>query len=113
MINRTKAICLQNVNGQLGNKDTTGKTGGSGGGKALGGPVPANMSYLVGENGPELFTPGVGGTITPNNQLSRPRAGVDGGSGNETIHVPIVIGGRVIEDLWIEGRELAIRRGRA
>jgi hypothetical protein len=26
--------------------------------------------------------------------------------------MPIVIGGRVIEELWITGRDLAIRRGR-
>ncbi len=37
-----------------------------GGGKALGGPVKAGTSYLVGEKGPELFTPGMTGNITPN-----------------------------------------------
>jgi len=38
-----------------------------GGGKAMGGPVDAGTSYLVGENGPEIFTPGPGGgNITPN-----------------------------------------------
>lgn len=40
-----------------------------GGGKAVGGPVGAGTTYLVGENGPELFTPGFSGNITPNNQL--------------------------------------------
>jgi len=39
------------------------------GGKANGGPVAAGGSYLVGERGPEIFTPGIGGgTITPNSQ---------------------------------------------
>ena len=42
--------------------------------RALGGPVSNTNSYLVGENGPELFTPNVGGKITSN-----------GGSGGTTI----------------------------
>jgi hypothetical protein len=37
-----------------------------GGGKAAGGPVYSDQTYLVGENGPELFTPGASGRITPN-----------------------------------------------
>ena len=38
-------------------------------GRALGGPVMAGESYVVGENGPELFTPQVSGGITPNTAL--------------------------------------------
>lgn len=38
------------------------------GGRAWGGPVLAGNSYMVGENGPELFTPFVGGKIIPDNQ---------------------------------------------
>jgi hypothetical protein len=34
--------------------------------RALGGPVSNTNSYLVGENGPEVFTPNVGGKITSN-----------------------------------------------
>jgi hypothetical protein len=45
-----------------------------GGGKAAGGPVRSGTSYLVGERGPELFTPSGSGMITPNNRL------VSGGS---------------------------------
>jgi hypothetical protein len=37
--------------------------------RAVGGPVSADRSFLVGERGPEIFTPGVGGFITPNNRL--------------------------------------------
>jgi hypothetical protein len=40
-----------------------------GGGKAIGGPVRGGTSYLVGERGPELFTPSSSGSITPNNKL--------------------------------------------
>lgn len=34
--------------------------------RAMGGPVTAGRSYLVGENGPEIFTPSQTGGITPN-----------------------------------------------
>jgi hypothetical protein len=34
--------------------------------RALGGPVSNTNSYLVGERGPEVFTPNVGGKINPN-----------------------------------------------
>jgi len=37
--------------------------------KAAGGPVRGGGSYLVGERGPELFSPGVSGMITPNHAL--------------------------------------------
>lgn len=36
------------------------------GARAMGGPVTSGKSYLVGENGPEIFTPGSSGGITPN-----------------------------------------------
>lgn len=37
-----------------------------GGGRALGGPVDAGTSYMVGERGPELFIPTQAGRIEPN-----------------------------------------------
>jgi hypothetical protein len=37
--------------------------------KALGGPVMGGNTYLVGEQGPELFTPSSAGNITPNHAL--------------------------------------------
>jgi TP901 family phage tail tape measure protein len=39
-------------------------------GKASGGPVSSGRTYLVGEEGPELFKPRTGGTIVPNNALA-------------------------------------------
>jgi hypothetical protein len=51
-----------------------------GGGKAMGGPVKLGTSYLVGERGPELFTPSGTGMITPNNRL---------GAGNTTINLNV------------------------
>jgi hypothetical protein len=47
--------------------------------RAMGGPVAGGSTYLVGERGPELFTPGTSGTITPNNAL--------GGSTSITVNV--------------------------
>jgi hypothetical protein len=52
-----------------------------GGGRAAGGPVNAGTTYLVGERGPELFTPSGSGTIISNNRL-----GGGGGSVNITVN---------------------------
>ena len=48
-------------------------------GRADGGPVKGGNSYLVGERGPEMFSPGVSGMITPNHAL--------GGSTNVIVNV--------------------------
>jgi len=45
-------------------------------GKASGGPVTGGKTYLVGERGPELFTPSGNGNIVPNHAL----AGAGGGT---------------------------------
>ncbi len=47
--------------------------------KAAGGPVTGGETYLVGEKGPEIFTPGRSGGIIPNHAI--------GGSSNVTINV--------------------------
>lgn len=39
------------------------------GARASGGPVKAGLTYKVGENGIEMFTPAVNGSITPNHKL--------------------------------------------
>ena len=45
-------------------------SGGRGWGRASGGPVSANNTYLVGEEGPEVLTMGnTGGFITPNDKI--------------------------------------------
>jgi ketosteroid isomerase-like protein len=53
--------------------------------KAKGGPVKGNQSYMVGEQGPELFTPNSSGRITPNHELS----GGGGGGGTSNINFNI------------------------
>jgi hypothetical protein len=50
-----------------------------GGFLANGGPAKAGKSYIVGERGPEMFTPGSSGMITPNHAL--------GGSTNVVVNV--------------------------
>ena len=47
--------------------------------RANGGPVKGGNDYIVGERGPELFSPGVSGMITPNHAL--------GGSTNIVVNV--------------------------
>lgn len=41
-----------------------------GGGRATGGPVSMGKTYLVGEEGPELFSPSSNGYITPNKSIA-------------------------------------------
>ena len=48
--------------------------------RANGGPVTTGTQYLVGELGPELFTPNVSGAIIPNNKLSGASSGASGGT---------------------------------
>ena len=47
-------------------------------GRASGGSVTGGTPYMVGENGPEVFVPGIDGTIIPNGGM----AGSSGTSGN-------------------------------
>ena len=47
--------------------------------RAGGGPVAGGSGYIVGERGPELFTPGVSGMVTPNHAL--------GGTTNVVVNV--------------------------
>lgn len=64
-----------------------------GGGRAVGGGVNANTSYLVGEHGPELLTLGsTSGYITPNNKLS-------GSAGGDTYFTVNTQGGVSREEL--------------
>jgi hypothetical protein len=51
-------------------------------GRQLGGPVMGGQTYMVGENGPELFTPNTTGSITRNSDL--------GGGGTVNVNFTIV-----------------------
>jgi len=65
-------------------------------GRANGGSVRAGNEYIVGERGPELFSPGVSGMITPNHAL--------GGSTNVVVNVDA--SGSSVEGDEEQGREL-------
>jgi hypothetical protein len=64
--------------------------------RANGGPVKGGNDYIVGERGPELFSPGVSGMITPNHAL--------GGSTNIVVNVDA--SGSSVEGDEDRGREL-------
>jgi len=64
--------------------------------KAAGGPVKQGGSYLVGERGPELFSPGVSGMITPNHALG----------GGTTVVVNVDASGSSVQGDEDRGREL-------
>ena len=53
--------------------------GGSASHRAAGGPVEGGVAYVVGERGPELFVPGMNGSIVPNHAL------VGGGRGGDVV----------------------------
>ena len=67
--------------------------------KAEGGPVSGGRSYIVGECGPELFTPGSSGMITPNHQL---------GGGSTSVVVNVDASGSNVEVDEAEGRALGL-----
>ena len=62
---------------------------------ANGGVAQANKTYMVGERGPELFTPGVTGTVTPNHAM-----------GSTNIVVNVDASGTAVEGDEQQGREL-------
>jgi len=66
--------------------------------KADGGPVSRGRSYIVGERGPELFTPGASGGITPNNKLG----------GSTSVVVNVDASGSSVEGNEQRGRELGL-----
>jgi len=65
---------------------------------ADGGRIPGGRASLVGERGPELFTPGVSGMITPNHAL--------GGSTTNIVNVSVNASGSSVQGDQQEGRAL-------
>ena len=66
--------------------------------RAAGGSVRGGGSYIVGERGPEMFTPGVSGMVTPNNAL--------GGTTNIVVNVDA--SGSSVEGNESEGKQLGV-----
>ena len=65
-------------------------------GLANGGTARAGSTYMVGERGPELFSPGVTGTVTPNHALG----------GSTTVVVNVDASGTEVQGDEEQGREL-------
>jgi len=72
---------------------------GIGGFFADGGVTKPNKSYIVGERGPELFTPGVTGRVTPNHEM---------GGGSTSVVVNVDASGSNVEGDEEEGRALGV-----
>ena len=69
-----------------------------------GGPVNSGQTYLVGERGPELFTPQGSGNIVPNNQLS---------GGGTVVNVSVNASGVSSEGSGQQGQQLGRLIGNA
>ena len=67
--------------------------------KAKGGPVSSRTPYLVGERGPEIFTPSGSGMITPNHLM---------GGSSTNIVVNVDASGSSVEGDQDEGRQLGV-----
>lgn len=95
------AAIISAISGGVGNVAKGGMSfiqafkGAFGGFRAVGGGVNAGRSYIVGERGPELFTPGISGNIIPNNRLGNVNSSFGGmqvsgvltGRGNDLIAI--------------------------
>lgn len=128
----TKVVTTYESKGAGPGGTSSGKQGGydDGGGKAEGGPVAANTSYLVGEEGPEFFVPSVAGVIVPagiskalldaaSGRIVSP-ASVNGGGGGTTViyneSYQISVRDSSLTEAQVEGafvRALSQRTGRA
>ena len=67
--------------------------------RAMGGPVSAGLSYMVGERGPELFTPKHGGNIVPNNAL---------GGGSTSVVVNVDASGSNVQGDQAQAKQLGV-----
>tara|TARA_Y100000592_G_scaffold52549_1_gene82994 strand:- start:6803 stop:9148 length:2346 start_codon:yes stop_codon:yes gene_type:complete len=103
---------LSNIGNQLisfGLDSIFGGLGGGGGflgklfGRANGGTVQGGRSYVVGEKGPELFTPGRTGSIAPNSALG----------GNISVNVNVDASGSAVQGDGNEGAQLGKAIGAA
>ena len=74
--------------------------GGVDGKRAGGGPVTSGKTYLVGEKGPELFTPSGSGRIVPNDELSgagRRASGTASSRGGGSSSISVTFGNIVVQ----------------
>jgi hypothetical protein len=95
--------------------------------REVGGPVIKGTSYIVGERGPEIFTPGASGSVSTNRDLMAMRSG--GGSASSvsaSFNISINVNGnmgvgdvealrgpvlRIVEEAWASATQGTISRG--
>lgn len=96
-------------------------------GKEVGGPVIKGTSYIVGERGPEIFTPGQTGTISTNRELmALGSKGYNGSSVSANFNISINVNGnmgagdvellrapvlRIVEEAWAAATQGSVSRG--
>ena len=96
-------------------------------GKEVGGPVIRGTSYIVGERGPEIFTPGQTGTISTNRELmTLGSKGYNGSSVSANFNISINVNGnmgagdvellrapvlRIVEEAWAAATQGSVSRG--
>jgi hypothetical protein len=66
--------------------------------REVGGPVIKGTSYIVGERGPELFTPGQTGTVSANRELRALNSSSSGSSISATFNIAINVNGGLSAD---------------
>ena len=96
-----------------------------GGKREAGGTVIKGSSYIVGERGPEIFTPGASGSISTNRDLMAMRSG-GGGSISASFNIAINVNGgmaagdvealrapvlRIVEEAWASATQGTVSRG--
>ena len=93
-IARELSSAIRSINGGGGASAPASSPRRFGGARRKGGPVKRGLTYLVGEEGEELFEPDQDGHITSNRDLRRGRPGAGGGSrgagGGLTIAGPLI-----------------------
>ncbi len=81
--------------------------------RATGGLVDAWRPYIVGEQGPELFVPGVSGTIVPNSLTKSMLADNSYGRGDKVINMRVETSNLTLNQIIREVERLLARRDRA
>ena len=94
--------------------------------KEAGGTVIRGTSYIVGERGPEIFTPGATGSISSNRDLMAMRSGGSASPVSANFNITIQVNGnmgagdvealrapvlRIVEEAWASATQGTVSRG--
>ena len=94
--------------------------------REAGGTVIRGTSYIVGERGPEIFTPGATGSISANRELTATRSGSSGSGPTAMFNITIQVNGnmgvgdvealrapvmRIVEEAWASATQGTVSRG--